>query len=191
MKNNFFNNYGIVFVLWNLYLFLKVAFISLKKLFDIDLIYWMVSIAVPGGIIGLMSVNQGNNYLTSSIDKNPNLRTRTYILNEDGDAFCHTVENLIPTLSTYGLKWKLVSSNCSPTNEYPYILKAEVPVLFFVDDLEIRMHTSNDKTKVYVDVYSSSRLGKNDFGENKRHIINLFNALDEHFDKKDIIYKNN
>lgn len=170
---------------------LKVAFFSVKKIFDVDLIYWMVIIAVPAGIIGLMAVNPGNNYYTSTNDVNPKLRTRTYILKNERNEFCHTIENLIPKLSTYGLNWKLISADCNATKESPYIIRAEVPVLFFIDDLEVKIHPSPDEKKVYVDVHSRSRIGKNDLGENKRHILNLFNAIDEHFNEKDIIYKNN
>jgi uncharacterized protein (DUF1499 family) len=57
-------------------------------------------------------------------------------------------------------------------------VRAEVPVLFYIDDLEVRVQP--DPTGAYwrVDATSRSRVGKSDLGENRRHVVQLLNALD-------------
>lgn len=56
-------------------------------------------------------------------------------------------------------------------------LHAEVPVLTFTDDLTVTLSSNNKETTV--NVRSASRVGKGDFGENRRHIIQLLTALDQ------------
>ncbi|MDQ3537046.1 MAG: DUF1499 domain-containing protein [Bacteroidota bacterium] len=46
------------------------------------------------------------------------------------------------------------------------------------------MHPSADSTKLNIDISSKSRIGKNDFGENRRHIVELFDAIESHFNKR-------
>ena len=91
-----------------------------------------------------------------------------------------TVKEIIPTLSTYGGKWKIVgeSSNAAKGK----IIKAEVPVVVFTDDLEVYLKENRDE--VAIDVKSKSRIGRSDFGENSRHVNQLLNALDEKLSKK-------
>ena len=57
---------------------------------------------------------------------------------------------------------------------------AEVPVLGFVDDISITIQPTGEQATDYrVDVYSASRVGAADFGENGRHIVQFFRALDK------------
>ncbi len=54
-----------------------------------------------------------------------------------------------------------------------------MPVLFYTDDLDVRVQP--DPTGAYwlVDVTSRSRVGKSDLGENRRHVVQLLKALEE------------
>jgi uncharacterized protein (DUF1499 family) len=58
-------------------------------------------------------------------------------------------------------------------------VQAEVPVLLYIDDLAVQVHS--DPTNAYwlVDVTSRSRVGKSDLGENRRHVVQLLKALEE------------
>ena len=107
-----------------------------------------------------------------------NLKTRVY--KTDFETAVKTVKEIIPTLSTYGGNWKIVGE--SENAEKGKIIKAEVPVVVFTDDLEVYLKQNQDE--VSIDVKSKSRVGKSDFGENARHINQLLNALDEKLSKK-------
>ena len=74
----------------------------------------------------------------------------------------------LETLKTYGRNWKVV--------EEGEILRVEVPVLVFTDDLSVQFWENAGKTRVEVE--SRSRVGRGDFGENRRHIRQFLKALD-------------
>ncbi len=102
-----------------------------------------------------------------------NLKTRVY--KTDFETAVKTVKEIIPTLSTYGGSWKIVGE--SESAEKGKIIKAEIPVVVFTDDLEVYIKQIGDE--ISIDAKSNSRVGKSDFGENARHINQLLNALDE------------
>lgn len=106
-----------------------------------------------------------------------NLKTRVY--KTDPATAVETVKQTIPTLSTYGGNWKLVGE--SETAERGKIVKAEVPVVVFTDDLEVYIKQTPEG--ISIDAKSNSRVGRSDFGENARHINQLLNALDEKLNK--------
>ena len=62
------------------------------------------------------------------------------------------------------------------------VIKAEVPVVVFTDDLEVYLKQNQDE--VSIDVKSKSRIGRSDFGENARHVNQLLNVLDKKLSKK-------
>lgn len=103
------------------------------------------------------------------------LKTRFY--DADPETAVKTVKEIIPTLSTYGGGWKITGE--TETKEKGITVKAEVPVAFFTDDLEVYIKPFGDG--VQIDARSRSRVGKSDFGENARHIRKLFEKLDEKF----------
>lgn len=107
-----------------------------------------------------------------------NLKTRIY--QTDLATAEKTVKEIIPTLSNYGSNWKLVGE--SENAEKGKVIKAEVPVVVFTDDLEVYLKQNQDE--VSIDVKSKSRIGRSDFGENARHVNQLLNALDEKLSKK-------
>ncbi len=102
------------------------------------------------------------------------LKTRLY--KTDLATASKIVGETIPTLSSWGSNWKLVENKVEGNSA---TVKAEVPVVFFTDDLEVKILQT--ETGVSVDVRSNSRVGKSDFGENRRHVVQILEALDKKF----------
>jgi hypothetical protein len=109
----------------------------------------------------------------------PRLRTRHY--HQSLQQTRRAVLDLIPTLKTYGRRWRHITQNGlvpleNGDEKYERVERFEVPVLFFTDDLTVTLR--GNAHEVTVDVRSASRVGRGDFGENRRHIIQLLSALD-------------
>lgn len=102
------------------------------------------------------------------------LRTRFY--ETDSATVKRAVEETIPTLQTYGRHWRLVKTDNGAFNGK---VEAEVPVFIFADDLQVEIKREADKT--VVNVHSASRVGMGDWGENRRHILQLLEVLDKNF----------
>ena len=129
----------------------------------------LLPLAVAGtGIVILGAMNPGNSAQTQSDSAVTSLRTRHYKTSLS-EAY-KTVLEVVPQLRTYGKMWRVVSHQ---ENE----VRADVPVFLFTDDLVITLKEVPDG--VTLDVKSTSRLGKGDFGENRRHILQLLAVLDE------------
>lgn len=107
------------------------------------------------------------------------MRTRRY--KTDLQTFTSETKTLIPTISNYGQDWKTIASEATGNSA---VIKIEVPVIIFTDDLEIKADFDAEKGEVIVNIYSASRLGKSDLGENRRHILQILEVLDEWFVKK-------
>ena len=112
---------------------------------------------------------------TTANNEDAELKTRIY--DADMQTIFEAVKQIVPTLTTYGSNWKLTNSMIK--NEQSEVT-VEVPVIFFTDDLKISLHKNGDGTTT-VDVHSNSRVGKSDFGENRRHVLQILNKLDERF----------
>lgn len=81
---------------------------------------------------------------------------------------------------TYGRAWKMGVNSISgtaPGEKLVEMLRAQVPVVVFTDDLEVVLR-EEDEGRIRVDVKSKSRLGRGDFGENRRHVTQFLAALD-------------
>ena len=104
------------------------------------------------------------------------LRTRRY--RTDLKTFRTESEKIIPTLSSWGSNWRLAGSE---ETETAVLIKTEVPVVMFTDDLQIKAEKAPDG--VIVNVHSNSRVGKSDFGENRRHVLQILEKLDAKFGK--------
>ena len=102
------------------------------------------------------------------------LRTRRY--KTDLRTFRAEAERIIPTLSTWGSNWKYIGT---VETESAVLIKTEVPVVMFTDDLLVKAEKAPDG--VTVNVHSNSRVGKSDFGENRRHVLQILEALDTKF----------
>jgi uncharacterized protein (DUF1499 family) len=115
---------------------------------------------------------------TSADGGKKELKTRIY--KTDPETATKTVEEVIPTLTTWGGNWNLINTN---KMEDSAEIRVEVPVVAFTDDLEVRIKKVEIEGEVKVDVISKSRVGKSDFGENARHVRKILDALDEKFGK--------
>jgi hypothetical protein len=82
------------------------------------------------------------------------------------------VKVALPALRTYGRRWRLVEMKAEPDS---VVLRAEVPVLVFTDDLVATLRAAPDGCRL--NIASASRIGQGDFGENRRHILQLLSAL--------------
>ena len=136
---------------------------------------WLLLGAIPAaGFAALAALNPTNVAETS--ESSETLQTRHY--KTDLQNFVAETEKIIPTLSTYGKSWRVVEST---TENNSATIKAEVPVVFFTDDLEIKAIKKTEKNEIIVNVHSASRVGKSDLGENRRHILQILEALDKKF----------
>ncbi|HEX8236379.1 MAG TPA: DUF1499 domain-containing protein [Abditibacteriaceae bacterium] len=108
------------------------------------------------------------------------LRTRVYGV-AAADAVS-AVREIIPRLRTYGRLWRMETSSIRRDT---VVVTCEVPVLFFTDDLKVTVHAQG--VHAQVDVESRSRVGRGDFGENRRHIIQLLHALDAKLNERMVV----
>lgn len=138
----------------------------------------ILGVAVGALAIGAaaLSIANPNSFAETSADAHENLRTRIY--KTDLREFVENTEQIIPSLSTYGKNWKIVSTNAS---ENSTSIKAEVPVLIFIDDLEIKAVYNQSTNETTVNIRSAARLGSSDLGENRRHVLQILKVLDERF----------
>ncbi len=126
---------------------------------------------------GLLTVTR-TLYPTNVAETAPNhaeekMRSRRY--KTDLKIFAAEAQKLIPTLSTWGKNWKYVSTD---ENENSAVIKAEVPVVVFTDDLRITAEKDAVGDSIVVNIHSNSRVGKSDFGENRRHVLQILEVLD-------------
>ncbi len=143
-----------------------------KKLF-----LWLLLALVPATAAAVLAVrNPGNVAQTRPDHPEPALRTRRYPRRGNVVAFRQSIEAIIAARTTYGRSWRLAGT--TPTPDGGFAVRAEVPVLFYTDDLDVRVQP--DPTGAYwlVDVTSQSRVGKSDLGENRRHVVQLLKALE-------------
>lgn len=128
-------------------------------------------------LIALMIVGRvfyPDNVAETTPDGHPKgLVTRYYTADpEQAEA---AVREIIPTMTTWGAHWKLVDPGVREGNQI--VIKAEVPVVIFTDDLTVTITYSGESARV--NVRSASRVGKSDFGENRRHVAQFLDALDQ------------
>lgn len=132
------------------------------------------------GVLILGAMNPTNVAGTRPDHPDPRLRTRHY--RQSINHARRVVVDLLRTQKTYGRRWRHVVENgmlqiAVGDEKIERVERAEVPVLFFTDDLAVTLR-GNTK-EVTIDVRSASRIGRGDFGENRRHILQLLRALDE------------
>jgi uncharacterized protein (DUF1499 family) len=134
--------------------------------------FWFLVGGVGMLPIVVMAMKNPTNFAATRPDhSDPQLRTRAYRVGPAEAA--SAVEEIVPQLRTYGRTWRVQpSSNARDV----VVITCEVPVLFFMDDLNVTIHAQGENTRLNVE--SRSRIGRGDFGENRRHIRQLLNALD-------------
>lgn len=149
----------------------------------------LIILALVLALIGLYAKfrSPGNVAETSPAPTDAQLQTRRYEIKGDLATARREIEQIIPTLTTYGGAWKLSTHSNNPKaafndteNASLSIIRAEVPVVVFTDDMQVRLR-QYAPNRIAVDVKSASRVGKSDFGENRRHIRQLLAALDQRF----------
>lgn len=82
---------------------------------------------------------------------------------------------------TYGRAWKTGQNSIAgalPGEKLREELHAQVPVLVFTDDLIVTL-SEQESGEIRVDCGSKSRIGRGDFGENRRHVLQFLGAFDE------------
>ena len=79
---------------------------------------------------------------------------------------------------TWFRPWRIAPQGAATAGAPHHDFAVEVPVLLFTDDLTVHIDT-DDKGKTRVNVESKSRVGRGDFGENRRHIAQFLRALDQ------------
>ena len=136
---------------------------------------WLLVGIIPAIGLAALAVRNPTNVAETS-ETSEALKTRHY--KTDLQNFVAETEKIIPTLSTYGQNWRVIESK---TENNSATIKAEVPVVIFTDDLEIKANIDKEKGEITVDVHSASRVGNSDFGENRRHILQILEALDKKF----------
>ena len=138
----------------------------------------IIAVAAPLG--GLLLLTRSL-WPTNVAETAPNhaeeaLRTRRY--RTELKPFADEAQKIVPQLSSWGKNWTLVGAE---TGENAAVVKAEVPVVVFTDDLMIKAEKDAATGETIVNVRSNSRVGKSDFGENRRHVLMILEAFDEKF----------
>lgn len=108
------------------------------------------------------------------------LRSRRY--KTDLKTFAAETQKIIPTLSAWGKNWKHAATD---ETENSALIKAEVPVVVFTDDLVVKAEKDAADGTIIVNIRSNSRVGKSDFGENRRHVLQILEALDKKFSRSE------
>jgi uncharacterized protein (DUF1499 family) len=113
---------------------------------------------------------------TSDTHAFPELRTDVFAL--DADSLYLAVLDALNDL-----KWDIVESD---DTEHRITVVVTTPVLLFKDDMVINIRTlecQNDAVITALDIRSSSRIGKGDFGANAGHIQQLIGAVRKRMEK--------
>ena len=140
----------------------------------------IVAVPLAGLLIAARTLYPANVAETSAEHADAALRARRYRV--DLKTFAAEAERIVPTLSTWGANWKHAATEIDESSAR---VRAEVPVVVFTDDLEISAAADRSAAGfIVVNVRSNSRVGKSDFGENRRHVLKILGALDEKFGPK-------
>lgn len=141
---------------------------------------WILPLGAAGlGIGVLAALNMQTSAQTSEDASDAQLQTRHYQL-PIGKVRA-ALEELVPSLRCYGANWRVseVEAYDATTPRASVVMRAEVPVAVFVDEMTITLRADGEASTL-VDARSRARLaGKSDFGENRRHVIQLLSALDK------------
>ena len=151
------------------------------KVFGLKTIFLLIFIVLIGTWLTTRMFNPTNIAETASDHAEAVLQTRRYGIKGDLKQMRRVVEGIVPNISTqiWGGKSKLAAPQAGDSAENLEIVRAEIPVVIFTDDLRIELKEVGNE--VLVNARSNSRTGKSDFGENRRHLLQLLAALDREF----------
>lgn len=140
---------------------------------------------LPLGVVAATVLALGRSYPGNVAETRPDhpdaqLCTRRYRLAGGMAGAASAVAEIIQTQTTYGRHWRLAQPHAAPEGQRQTVY-AEVPVVIFTDDLRVTMSQTDRADVVLLDVRSASRVGRSDFGENRRHILQLLRVLDAKF----------
>ncbi len=140
---------------------------------------WPLVISVPIAAFLIagktMNTSPPTNSAQTTPDETPELRTRTY--SQSVDEVFQAAQTAASEQKTWFKSWRIVPKTEVWAGPPHHEISVEVPVLFFTDDLTIDIDLAKGGTAVNVE--SHSRVGKGDFGENRRHIAQFLRALDQ------------
>jgi uncharacterized protein (DUF1499 family) len=156
--------------------------------------YKMIGIAIGAVVIGVvvtLVVLNPNNHFEMSEDAADYLQTRHYEVPDmrvshpnEPIKKPHSIQEIEEILSrqkTYGRSWRVVQTL---TEKDLAIIRAEIPVLIFTHDLEVRIqfmpseNFNSSLRKATINIRSASRIGGSDLGENRRHVKQLLDEFD-------------
>ncbi len=140
-----------------------------------------LAVIIPASfiILTLLSSNMTNSAETIPSHADPKLRTRWYSRQGDWNTIQRVIEQTIPAMTTYGRHWRLMQTQPAKSPDWQMIIQVEVPVIWFTDDLQVRVQLTENGEAWRVNVRSVARVGKSDLGENRRHVRQLLEALDK------------
>ena len=156
--------------------------------------YKIIGIAVgalAAGIVVTLVVLNPTDIAETSENAADNLQTRRYdvpneIIYAPNDlirqpSLITEIERILSRQKTYGRSWRVLDTKIEADS---VVVKTEVPVLIFIDDLEVKIRFApsenfdSTRQKAIINVRSASRTGRSDLGENRRHIEQLLEELD-------------
>ena len=148
-------------------------------------IFTIAAILIIGMIVLILFVLNLQTSAETSVNSGDNsLLTRRYQTAKDIVAIAKDMELLLAGQTTYFRNWKVVESKIENNSA---VIKTEVPVVIFTDDLEVRLNLEPSKdfgsagNEIIVNARSASRMGDSDFGENRRHIKQILKEIDSYF----------
>ena len=108
------------------------------------------------------------------------MELRTRLLRAPWREVVSAAQRALGSQKTYGRAWKSGQSSIAgagPGQKLREELRAQVPVLVFTDDLTVSI-SEEESGEIRVDCGSKSRIGRGDFGENRRHVLQFLRAFD-------------
>ena len=140
---------------------------------------WLTLLAVPVLALAILSrtmnTSPPTNRAQTAPDAAPELQTRIY--SPSVNEVYAAAQAVIGEQQTWFRQWRIVPQAEIHAGTPHHQIKVEVSVLFFTDDLTVKIDASNGKTRLNVE--SQARVGQGDFGENRRHVVQFLEALDE------------
>jgi hypothetical protein len=109
----------------------------------------------------------------------PQLRTHIY-LEPHSEVFDASLQ-AVKSLNTWGFPWTITWRS---TDASGGLIRAEVHVLFLTDDVFIFVRQFPNGT--HVNLFSESRLTVGNLGENDRHVVQFYRALEERLGPPDL-----
>ncbi len=141
---------------------------------------WLAPLLAFALIAKKMNQNPPVNFARTAPDA-PNAELRTRFSGAPWSQVVGAAQSALGNQKTYGRAWKTGQNSivgAMPGETLREELRAEVPVLLFTDDLVVTV-SEQEGGKIRVDCASKARLGRGDFGENQRHVLQFLRSFDE------------